>query len=821
MDAADEAPLRDDSLNEPQLEAVEHVDGPLLVFAGAGSGKTRVITYRIANLVATHSVPPYRILAVTFTNKAAGEMRDRLERLLGYELARDLWVGTFHAVCARLIRRHHAAIGLTRDFVIYDDADQRGVVNRIVKELELDDRRYPPRQLLSAIHKHKQEGRMPGDIATDSYVDDVVVKVYTAYEKQLRACNACDFDDLLLHVLRLVELPDPLQRAAHDPTSFDPDEIEASEGEVTEAVLAGRAIRNQFRHVLVDEFQDTNAVQYRLVRALVRDQASGGNLAVVGDDDQSIYRWRGADVRNIRGFEHDFPGARVVRLEQNYRSTARIVRAALGVISPSRQRVPKALWTANDDGQAIEVRSASDERDEAAQVVRMIEAHAQEGWSHREVAILYRTHAQSRVLEEALRSGRIPYRIIGGLKFFDRAEVKDLLAYLRIVANPRSDVDVLRVINVPPRGIGGTTVERLQATGTEKERSLLDVVREVSLGTLDAGVGTGPKKKLATFLTIVDTLTMETSGGALPSEIAAHALEISGYREVLEAEDSTESEARLQNLGELIGSIRDYEEAARAEGNTPSITGFLEKTALVNVGDENRTKGAAPDDVVTMMTVHAAKGLEYRGVIITGLEDELFPYKGFRSLGVAEPSQFDDDAPMSNTMLSAEEEDLEEERRLAYVAITRAKEKLTLLYAAQRTLFGQTRYGRPSRFLRDLPQADVQHLASARRDVPTRTGWGSAPPSVAPSTRTPFRHPMATDDGPRSSRSTPGERYVVLDAETMEGMDVRRGGVVRHRRFGEGEVLDVVEGNEPKIVASFPGWGTMTILRRFLEVVRS
>jgi DNA helicase-2/ATP-dependent DNA helicase PcrA len=780
----------DGTLNEPQIEAVEHVDGPLLVFAGAGSGKTRVITYRIANLVANHHVPPYRILAVTFTNKAAGEMRERLDQLLGHDLARDLAVGTFHAVCARLIRRHHAAVGLTKNFVIYDDADQKGVVSRIVKEMELDDRRYPPRLLLSTIHKHKQEGRTPAEVEASSYVDDVVAKVFEAYEKQLRACNACDFDDLLLHVLRLVELP---------------------EGE-SEAAQAGRAIRAQFRHVLVDELQDTNAVQYRLVSAMVRDH---GNLAVVGDDDQSIYRWRGADVRNIRGFSREFPSARVVRLEQNYRSTARIVRAALAVIEPSKQRVPKALWTQNADGGLVEVRAASDERDEASQVARIVDACMREGWSRRELAILYRTHAQSRVLEEAMRAARIPYKIVGGLKFFDRAEVKDLLAYLRVVVNPRSDVDLLRVINVPARGIGGTTVERLQATATSTQQSVLDAVRAVAAGSLDAGVGTGPRKKLGTFVQIVETLTREHEAGMLPSELAEKALEVTGYAAALEAEDNDEADTRLQNLGELVGSIRDYEEAARAEGTEPTISGFLEKTALVTAGDENRAKAAGhSDDLVTMMTVHAAKGLEFRGVMITGLEDELFPYKGFRAN--------DDDAPVSMTMLSAEEEDLEEERRLAYVAITRAKEKLTLFYATQRTLFGQTRYNRPSRFLRDLPPEVVEHVANSRRDAPLRSGWGSAPPpSNQPAgARVPFRHPMAPTTPARVASPSPGEHFVVLDPDT-EGGDVRRGGVVRHKRFGEGAVLDVVEGAEPKVVAQFPGWGTMTILRRYLEVVRS
>jgi DNA helicase II / ATP-dependent DNA helicase PcrA len=794
-----------DDLNDPQLEAVAHVTGPLLVFAGAGSGKTRVITYRIANLVLTHRVPPYRVLAVTFTNKAAQEMRHRLDDLVGHDLAKDLWVGTFHATCARLIRRHYEALHLTRDFAIYDDADQRSVVNRIVKEKKIDDKRYPPRQLLSAIHKHKQEGHTPEDVERNDYFADVVADVFEAYESALRSCNACDFDDLLLHVLRLVELPTPGEGAfpGDDPA---PDDVRHR---------AGATIRSQFRYVLVDEFQDTNSVQYRLVRALVRDHEGGGNLAVVGDDDQSIYRWRGADVRNIRGFSEDFPSARVVRLEQNYRSTARIVRSALGVISPSRQRVAKELWTANEDGEHVEVRAAVDERDEASQAVSLIDARLREGWTRKEIAILYRTHAQSRVLEEALRQGRIPYRIVGGLRFFERAEIKDLLAYLRLTANPRSDIDLVRVINTPARGIGNTTVDRVIAIAEREHLTLLDAVRCVVSGTVESGdIAAAARKRLSTFLDIVDDLADDAVRAKPPSEIALRAIERSGYRQLLEDDGSTEAATRLQNLGELVGSIRDYEEAARAAGNAPSISGFLEQTALVTAGDE-KTTGGAGDDVVTLMTVHAAKGLEFRGVIITGLEDELFPFKGYKALEYS-----DDDRP-SMLELDAEEEDLEEERRLAYVAITRAREKLTLFHAAQRTVFGQTRYGRPSRFLKDLPQEDVKQHASPRRDVFPRSGWGSAPTNVSTGPRSPFRHPQATSSAPPPARA-PGERYVEMDdAPSYDADDVvgpRRGGMVRHKKFGRGKVIEVVEeGTEPKVVADFPGWGRMTVLQRFLE----
>ncbi len=411
-----------DALNEPQAEAVEHVNGPLLVFAGAGSGKTRVITYRIANLVAGARVPPYRILAVTFTNKAAGEMRARLEKLLTPEIARDVWAATFHSTCAKLLRRHGEAVGLSRDFVIYDSADQKSVVNRALRDLDLDEKRYPPRVALARIHKEKQEARGPDEMQIEGYQDEAWQKVYRRYEEQLRASNAVDFEDLILYVLRILE-----------------------RGREAEA----NAIRRRFDYVLVDEFQDTNATQYRLLRELTKAHR---NLCVVGDDDQSIYRWRGADVRNIRGFRHDFPEAKVVKLEQNYRSTARIVQAALGVIEPSRERVPKELWTANEPGAAIEVVAAKDERDEAAHVVRVIQEGRAAGIDPKEIAVFYRVHAQSRVLEEALRGSNLPYRDRRrDEEFYERAEVKAALSYLRVLVNPKSDVDLLRVINVPSR----------------------------------------------------------------------------------------------------------------------------------------------------------------------------------------------------------------------------------------------------------------------------------------------------------------------------------------------------------------------------------
>jgi DNA helicase-2/ATP-dependent DNA helicase PcrA len=744
-------------LNEPQADAVARTEGPLLVFAGAGSGKTRVITYRVAHLIATHRVPPYRILAVTFTNKAAGEMRARLDRLVGPEITRDIWVGTFHATCARLLRRYGRAAGLEPNFLIYDDGDQRAVAARVLKELDLDERRYPVRMVLSRIHKEKQEGRGPAEMKKRDFGDDQVKRVYERYEEHLRSANAVDFEDLILKVTRLAE----------------------SDG------VEGEELRRKFNYVLVDEFQDTNHIQYRLVRQLAKNHR---NLCVVGDDDQSIYRWRGADIRNIRGFRHDFSEAKVVKLEQNYRSTARIVRAALAVIKPSRQREPKELWTSNDEGAKITLVASQSERDEAAFVVSRVRELTRQGISPADIAVFYRVHAQSRVLEEVMRAENIPYQIVGGTRFFERAEVKDLLGYLRVLLNPRSDVDLLRIINVPARGIGTTTIDRLMAIADEKRSSLYDAV-ETALVTPD--VGTGPKKKLAGFRDLLARL-MERSRTDGPSDVANFVLEETGYRKILQDEDTPEADARLENLGELLGSIMDYEAEVRAAGETPTLAGYLERVTLAAGVDEMQDTPK-----LVMMTVHSAKGLEFKAVFLTGLEDEVFPYKGL--------------AP-------GEEEELEEERRLAYVALTRAREHLFLTHAQTRTLFGQQRYGRPSRFLMHLPQKDIETITSGSL-LPRFIDRGNA---AASERQTPWRHPLTSPSAPPPA---PGGRYV--DREAFDDVapragrediaELRRGSLVRHARFGEGEVRRIEQASEPIVVAFFPGWGEKKILARFLQ----
>jgi DNA helicase II / ATP-dependent DNA helicase PcrA len=770
-------------LNLPQGEAAFHVQGPLLVFAGAGSGKTRVITYRIANLVAREGVAPWRILAVTFTNKAAGEMRARLERpeMLG-AVARDLWVGTFHATCAKFLRLFPAAIERTKSFVIYDTSDQKAVMTRVLRDMNLDDRRYTPKAVLSRVHKEKQEGRGPADMDAGSFMDDVIQKAYVRYEAALRSANALDFEDLILGVVRILEAP--------------------ADGSVAPEVIRAReALEKKFDFVLVDEFQDTNQIQYRLLKRLA---ARTRNLCVVGDDDQSIYRWRGADVRNIRGFRHDFPDAKVVKLEQNYRSTKRIVTSALAVIAPSQTREPKELWTDNDDGSPARVIGCADERDEAACVVRAIGDARDAGISAKEIAVFYRVHAQSRVLEEALRAAQVAYQIVGGTKFYDRAEVKDVLAYLRVLVNPRSDVDLLRIINTPARGIGATTIERIATYASSQRLSIFEALQR--LEDFSEDLGTAPKRKVGQFRELLSGLMTEAAAKNAPADVLRMVLAKSGYRRALEAEDTAEAEGRLENLAELEGSMLDYATEAEARGEVPTLDGFLERVSLVsdtdNLGNEV--------EKVTLMTVHGAKGLEFELVLLTGMEEDMFPYRNME--------------PRSS-------EEMEEERRLAYVAITRARQHLVVTHAKQRQIFGTTRMGIPSRFVGDLPPEAAQHLETAASRASGAQGrWidrGDAAPtswrsqrSSGPGWRHPQASPAAAPARPPPAAREPGERFVEYDAadDRQEGVELRRGATVLHERFGRGEVLKLVSAGEPAVVAFFPGWGEKEVLARFLRL---
>jgi len=733
------------SLNPPQREAVVHEGGPLVVFAGAGSGKTRVITFRIAHLIATHDVAPWRILAVTFTNKAAGEMRERLLRLLG-EQGAAVQVGTFHATCARLLRRHGESFGLTKDFTIYDDQDQLALVKRVLRDLGLDEKRYQPKAMAGRINRAKQEVQGPDDIETPDTWSEVVRRVYTTYEKRLQQANALDFGDLIYRTVRALESDDSFREA-----------------------VVGR-----FSHVLVDEFQDTNHAQFRLVQLLSEGHR---NLCVVGDDDQSIYRWRGADRRNILDFRASFPDATLVKLEQNYRSTQRILRAANAVIARNTDREPKELWTDNQEGDAILVVRTMDERDEARLVLRGVRELLSQGHSLSDIVVFYRTHAQSRVIEESLRSANIAYRIVGGMRFYDRAEVKDLLAYLRVMTNPADDMSLLRIINTPSRGIGKTTITRLLDSAAEQARTLSDLLDdELTL----AQFGSAARKRLSAFAGLMSSLRDVAASGAPLGEIGAELVNQSGYADMLQHDDSPEADARFQNIQELVASMDEFER----EHTESTLADFLENVTLHTSADDAAGGALArtalsgerftAEDRVTLMTVHAAKGLEFPVVMVTGLEEQVFPFKGI------DPWE--------------DPEELEEERRLAYVAFTRAKERLVLSFAAIRRIFGQQRVGIPSRFLTELPREDIEWIG-ARSSSPSRSSAPEAP------------------------RRDPSDSYVDYnegsDLSDLEGL--RRGVQVRHPKFGVGEVTEVMQGSPPRVSVRFPGWGTRKIIASYLE----
>jgi DNA helicase-2/ATP-dependent DNA helicase PcrA len=764
-------------LNAPQREAVLHEGGPLVVFAGAGSGKTRVITMRIARLVAEQGVAPWRILAVTFTNKAAGEMRERLEHLVPGG-AKGLQVGTFHSTCARLLRLNAEAAGVKKDFVIYDDQDQQAMVKRVLGDLNIDPKQFIPKQVAGAINRAKQEMTAPDQMTTegDPY-REIVRRVYTAYEERMQKSGALDFGDLIYRFVRALEGNDALREH-----------------------LAGR-----FLHQLVDEFQDTNHAQLRLVRALASVHR---NLVVVGDDDQSIYRWRGADRRNILDFRRAYPDARVVKLEQNYRSTQRILRVAHSVISKNHDREPKELWTENPEGDKVLVVRCEDERDEARMVVRGVQELRAKGAPLSEIAVFYRTHAQSRVLEEALRQANVPYRIVGGVRFYDRAEVKDLLAYLRVIQNPEDDVSLLRIVNVPARGIGKTSLSRLLDDAARAGSSVW--------AAIDENASSGPAGKLAQFKELMER--MRSAARTLPlADLAGAVLQDSGYLEMLRADDSPEADARRENLQELVGSIQQY----AAEREDATLAGFLEEVTLQSEVEEQA--GGAK---VTLMTVHAAKGLEFDTVMVTGLEERMFPMRG------TDPAE--------------DPEEMEEERRLAYVAFTRARQRLILSYASVRRIYGQVRPGDPSRFVLDVPREDAVWIGvEPRRAAPVSRpyrpdpwerpsfparggsgvggggGWGSR------SGRDDDDAIDAHDDDAWEPRSAPksssrGDAPTESYVDYSEGSDSRGfapGMRVRHAKFGIGEVRRVEQGMVPKADVIFPGWGKKTLAIQYLTPV--
>jgi DNA helicase-2/ATP-dependent DNA helicase PcrA len=732
------APELPHALNPAQQEAVEHVHGPLLVLAGAGSGKTRVLTTRIAALIDRHGVPPERIFAVTFTNKAAGEMKHRIGRLLGRDPS-GLWIGTFHSLSARLLRREAELLGFTRQFTIYDEDDRLSLIKRLMDQRGHSTKMFPPRAVQALISAAKNRMVPPSELAAGSPFDRlaaVAADVYAAMGPALKAANAMDFDDLLLHPLTLFR-------------------------EHSERL---RAYQQRFSFILVDEFQDTNRAQYALIRLL----GAHGNVCAVGDDDQSIYGWRGADVRNMQDFLTDFPGAKLVRLEENYRSTQIVLHAANGIIAENTGRIGKTLTTRRGGGEMVTLLAAADERDEAEWVVRELERRSAAGdWRYPEMAVLYRTNAQSRALEEAFRRAGLPYRLIGAISFYERREVKDLLAYLRLAANPSDDEAFLRAVGVPRRGLGDTSLSILGQTALQWSKPLLATARA---GDRIPELRPNVREAFRSFAGLIDGLAARASELA-PAEVLEQVIRAIDYEAVLHAE-GPEGAERWENVRELVASAADWSEEVSddPESGTP-LERFLAEAALLSSAETV----IGNEEGVTLMTLHTAKGLEWPVVVLTGLEHGLFP------------------------LARAEEQPdgLEEERRLCYVGLTRAKDKLYLTWARARRRGGELRPGIPSRFLKALPPAIVEERRTTSLWAPDWSGgqagrrgegWGGWRSSRAASyTNVPAaREPEAASE---ESQDTP--RYV-------------KGERVRHRRFGSGTIRGLSGvGRDLKVSVAF------------------
>ena len=706
-------------LNPSQREAVTLPDGPALVIAGAGSGKTRVLTSRIAYLIHEGRVRPNQVLAITFTNRAATEMRERVDGIVGQ--SGGMWVMTFHAACGRILRREADRLGYRSNFTIYDQADQVRVVRACLEDLERDPKRFPPRGIHARISSEKNRLVSAADFRDQvgNFFEQVVADVYEQYERRLHAQNAMDFDDLLVRSVELLE-------------SFE---------DVRDRW------QSAFATLLVDEYQDTNHAQYRIVNLL------GGkhrNIFVVGDADQAIYTWRGADIRNILDFERDYPDARVVRLEQNYRSVQRVLDAANAVIEQNTGRLEKRLWSDLGEGDPIRIVEVEDEHDEARLVAARIGELIEADTSPSEIAVFYRTNAQSRVLEDLLVRHQVPYQVIGGPRFYERAEIKDALAYLTVLDNPADEVALRRIINQPKRGIGDASVDRLAATALFEGRTLWEALDDAPR----AGVSTAAAKSVQAFRLMMDELRDNAVAQSV-GEVIESVLARSGMIDQYEAERTIEAAGRIENLQELVGVGREFAE----RGDEATLSGFLQEITLATSADESKDDGRGR---VTLMTLHNAKGLEFESVFVIGMEQNLFPH-----------------------VRSIEEANLEEERRLCYVAITRARRQLTLTYARQRSLFGNRGMNAPSQFLAEIPENLVEH-----ERMPSRA-W--APSGGAPPSRE--RGGSSGEWTPRpSSAPLPGRPPVVTPRETVPTLTV--GDNVRHAQLGDGVVLGLADGGQ-------------------------
>lgn len=719
-----------DQLNPMQQLAVQHDTGPLLLLAGAGSGKTRALTHRIAWLIKKYKVDPWKILAVTFTNKAAGEMKARLEELLGD--IQGLWVSTFHSMCVRILRQEIEALGFSRNFTIYDDQDQERLLKILLQELDIDEKALKPRAVAAAIDRAKNRGIWPDQLDGGDYHADEITRIYALYQERLQQANALDFGDLLMQTVRLLE--------EHP------------------AVL--EKYRQRFHYVLVDEFQDTNQVQYRLVHLL----ASGhGNLCVVGDDDQSIYRWRGAEVGNILGFERDYPGCVTIRLEQNYRSTKTILDAADAVVANNIGRKKKKLWTENAAGEGVTLETLPDDLEEGRYLASEIGRLKGNNRRLRDIAIFYRTNAQSRSIEEALRNERIPYVMFGGLKFYSRMEVKDILAYLRIISNPADSISARRIINVPARGIGAVTVNKIAPFETESGGFLPACRRALERGALKGAAAA----KVKAFADLIDDFKQRAGETPYP-QLTSELIEEIGYGPQLRAERTEEARNRMDNLQQLLAGMEEH------FGSEGTLVEYLEQVSLITDVDSYDPSL----DRVTLMTLHAAKGLEFPVVFMVGMEENLFPHSR-----------------------SAEgREELEEERRLCYVGMTRAMEKLYLTHARRRRIFGDYQFNPPSRFLGEIPEKLFAQSAVSGLHKPASHNLASLFDQVEPDF--PEEDPFIDDD----------EVRIVPDAE--EGL--RIGLQVRHVKFGVGTIRRIEgQGDRQKVTIYFHRIGPKKILVKF------
>lgn len=730
-----------DKLNERQKEAVLATEGPVLVLAGAGSGKTTVLVNRIAYMISEKHIRPWNILAITFTNKAAREMKDRIERLLG-DTAKDMWIGTFHSVCVRILRSCIDLLGYSRDFVIYDTADTKTVMKECLRELDIDEKSFPVRNVLSIISNAKND-LMDATTFENVYKSDyrmsIIAKIYYRYQTKLRKNNAVDFDDIILNTVKILsENPDVLSK-----------------------------YQDKFQYILVDEYQDTNNSQYLLINLLAQ---ANRNLCVVGDDDQSIYKFRGANIGNILNFEDDYSDVQKITLDQNYRSTQNILDAANSVISNNKGRMGKSLWTSNGDGNKVFVYTGTNEYDEARYIARQIKKHFDEQGSFSDCAILYRTNAQSRVIEEMLMRESVPYKVLSGLRFYDRKEIKDIIAYLRVVYNPNDDVSLARIINEPKRKIGNATLEKARNIAREKETSLYDVISHAD----DYPEFKTAIKKLLGFSEIIQSL-IKLKDTVTIEDLTGRILNDTGYMPALVMEDTTESKTRIENLGEFISVITEFEKNEET-GNT--LGEFLENISLVSDidgYDEN-------EDSAVLMTIHSAKGLEFPIVFLSGLEEGLFP--GMRSM--------------------ESDDDIEEERRLCYVAITRAKEQLYITKTISRTIHGKTMPTTASRFFKEIP---VEYLEDKT----------TLQPKVAK---------VMQDLGVRNAAAPKKEVYMtkgfgssVKSSGSTDYSKFKAGDTVEHRTFGRGEILKATPcGNDCILEIQFESIGFKRLMAAFAKV---